>query len=43
MELYTIREVFEMLESRKVGVTHKYFPNAKYDPAGLQGNLCVES
>ena len=34
IELYTIKEVFEMLEAKKVGVTHKFLPKAKYDPAG---------
>ena len=34
-EIDTIREVFDMFESKKVGVTHKYFPMAKFSPEGL--------
>ena len=34
-EIYTIREVFDMFESKKVGVTHKYFPKATFCPEGF--------
>ena len=34
-EIYTIREVFDMFESKKVGVTHQYFPKATFSPEGF--------
>lgn len=33
-EIYTVREVFGILESKKVGVKHKYLPKAAWSDEG---------